>query len=386
MRIGFDAKKAVTNFTGIGNYSRRCLSALAEGYPEEQLLLFEPRHRNGAYIPETGNAIAVMPPRGLGHGLFYELWRNRLVCYELRRRQVDVFHGLSNEVPLGIHKSGIRSVVTIHDLIFLRRPKTYGWLARQILTYKTRYACRHADLVVAISEATKRDLMELYGVPESRIRVVYQSIDSVYWQPIDEELKAEVRQTYDLPARFVLCVGTVEQRKNQLLVVKALPALPQDVHFVVVGRATPYQDELLREARLLGVSPRLHVYNDVPTAHLPAFYQSAAVFCFMSEYEGFGLPVVEALASGTPVVAATGSCLEEAGGPDSLYVAPDDADGLQRAVNRILGSAELASDMSRKGQQYAVQFSDVYHGQALMRIYQSLMGRAHGGENTIVHV
>lgn len=385
MRIGFDAKKAVTNFTGIGNYSRRCLSALAEGYPEEQLLLFEPRHRNDAYIPDKGNAIAVMPPRGLGHGLFYEFWRCRLVCAELRRRQVDVFHGLSNELPLGIHRSGVRSVVTIHDLIFLRHPETYGWLARHILTFKTRYACKHADCILAISEATKRDIVELYGVPESRIRVVYQSIDSIYWQPVDEDLKAEMRQTYALPGRFVLCVGTVEQRKNQLLVVRALPSLPRDVHFVIVGRATPYQDELLREAESLGVAARLHIYNNVPTHHLPAFYQLAAVLCFMSVYEGFGLPVAEALASGTPVVAATGSCLEEAGGPYSLYVAPDDADGLQRAVSRILDDDRLAADMRDKGRQYAVRFSDVYHGQALMRIYQSLMNGLHEGETTILH-
>lgn len=347
MRIGFDAKKAMRNHTGIGGYSRRCIRAVeTEG---ADVSLFYPQQ------PVLG-----------------ELWRNLLQWWSVRRSGVDVYHGLSNELPFGIRWSGARTVVTIHDLIFLRLPQTYGWLQRHILRLKTRYACRVADRIVAVSEMTRQDLIRYYGVAPSRIEVIYQSIDERYRQPIADEQIEAVRRRYGLPLRYVLCVGTIQMRKNQHTLVRALPQLPEDVHLVLVGKAEAYVSVVRRTAAELGVSARVHILTGVPTEDLPAIYRAAAVFACLSRFEGFGIPLAEALACGTPVIGATGSCLEEAGGPDSVYLDPDDADGLAHTVRELTADPARRALMVTRGRDYALRFTDQHLGHSLMQLYSSL--------------
>lgn len=348
MRVGFDAKKAIRNHTGIGNYSRRCIRAVEEAGAEARLFY--------GRLPVLG-----------------ELWRNLLQWWSVRRARIDVYHGLSNELPFGIRFSGVRTVVTIHDLIFLRLPQSYTWLARKILYVKTRYACRVADRIVVVSKMTRQDLVSYYGIDPSRIEVIYQSIDERYSQPLTDEQLETVRRRYDLPARYVLCVGTIQMRKNQHTLVRALPLLPADVHLVLVGKAEAYVQVVQQTAAELGVSSRVHILQGVPTEDLPALYRLASVFACLSRFEGFGIPLAEALACGTPVIGATGSCLEEAGGPDSVYLDPDDYQGLAAAVAKLLADPNAREQMVRRGRAYAQRFSDKSLGQNLMNLYHRLL-------------
>ena len=348
MRVGFDAKKAIRNHTGIGNYSRRCIRAVEQEGADT--LLFYSR------VPVLG-----------------ELWRNLLQWWAVRRAKVDVYHGLSNELPLGIRWSGAKNVVTIHDLIFLRIPETYSWLQRQILRLKTRYACRVADRIIAVSEMTRRDLVSYYGIDPHRIDVIYQSIDDIFRQPCTSQQLQACAQRYGLPKRFVLCVGTIQRRKNQHTLVCALPTLPEDVHLVLVGKEEAYSETVQQTAQKLGGSSRVHIYKGVPTSDLPAFYQLATVFACLSRFEGFGIPLAEALASGTPVIGATGACLEEAGGPDSIYLDPDDADGLARSINALLDDPLRRQSMADRGRLYAQRFTDEQLGHDLTALYRSLL-------------
>ena len=170
MRIGFEAKKMATNATGIGNYSRGVARLVREN-TDWQCVFFAPRRGPG--LPADAECVCAPGGTSLGR----EWWRCRGVVEDIRRRHIDLFHGLSNELPFGIGRAGCKTVVTIHDLIFLRYPGTYGTLARRVLKAKTLYACRHADRIIAASECTKRDLMAFYHVPEERISVVYQGCD-----------------------------------------------------------------------------------------------------------------------------------------------------------------------------------------------------------------
>ena len=253
---------------------------------------------------------------------------------------VQLFHGLSGELPLGIHKSGIKSVVTIHDLIFLRHPEFYHWLDTKLYTWKFRQTIREADHVIAISECTKRDIIELGQVDERKISLIYQSYSPKYSDQISDTQKETVRQSYNLPKRFILNVGSIEERKNILLAVKALPYLPDDLSLVIVGRHTTYTDKVLEYARKHNQSHRIHVLHGVPNDSLPILYAMAETFVYPSRYEGFGIPIIEAIRRGLPVVACTGSCLEEAGGPDSLYVDPDDEQGMANAIQQTLLRAD----------------------------------------------
>lgn len=375
MNIGFDAKKAIVNLTGIGNYSRRVVEALAREYPSDGLFLFGPRKKPVAPIIRTPDVHFVSPP-AFGGKLTYELWRNRFLRGDMRKNSIDVYHGLSNEIPTGLDLCPTRTVVTIHDLIFLTRPETFKPAMRLKLRKKTLYACHHADRIIAVSRRTADDIIRLYDIDPMRIDIVYQSIDPVFFVPVSDPTKADVAARYLLPEKFVLCVGTIEQRKNQELIIKALPFVDKNIHAVIAGRPTPYQQLLAGLATDLGVADRVRFINGLPNTDLPALYQLASVFCLPSIYEGFGLPVAEALASCVPVIAATGSCLEEAGGPDSIYVDPFDEKALASSITKITDDAGLRDRMISKGADYVTRFSDTAMAKGLMETYRrALSGR-----------
>lgn len=168
--------------------------------------------------------------------------------------------------------------------------------------------------------------------------------------PVAAEKKREIRAKYQLPDHYILNVGSIEERKNALSAVQALTMLPEQIHLVIVGRHTEYTDKIERFIKENKLEERVHIISNVPFDDLPAFYQLAEIFVYPSRFEGFGIPIIEALYSGIPVVAATGSCLEEAGGPDSIYVHPDDINGMANAFKQIYSDTERKKEMIEKGQ------------------------------------
>ena len=204
--------------------------------------------------------------------------------------------------------------MTVHDLIFERYPELYPPIDRRIYAWKTRRAAERADLVVAVSEQTRQDLVEFYGVEPSRIRVVYQGCRPAFQaEPAPGADEAEARRL-GLPDRFLLCVGTVERRKNLELLVQALAGLPE-VPLLVVGRETRYAGEVRRLARRLGVEGRLRFIESASAESLATLYRRCTVSVYPSRFEGFGIPIIEALFCGAPVVTTAGGVFPEAGGP-----------------------------------------------------------------------
>lgn len=374
MIIGFDGKKAVLNSTGIGNYSRRCLNAISTIRSDFKLVLFSPDHSNSGVLADLPSTVKLsVPVWPFKRGLLYEVWRNFISWHTIRKRKVKVFHGMSNELPFWIGKSGCRTVVTIHDLIFLRHPEWYDKTSCRILRRKTKYACIVADRIIAVSERTKRDIMHFYGVEESRIEVIYQSLSPIFWEQLPCDMVRMKCNAYNLPPTYILCVGTIEQRKNHEILIKALPYLPKHLSLVFVGKATPYQETLRQMALKEKWISRIHFRNGMRTEDLPAIYQGSRMMAYMSKYEGFGIPVIEALASGIPVIAATGSCLEEAGGPDSIYLSPDNPKELAQVICRLDSDDALRQQMSARGKVYAKRFTDRQMGERLVQLYNKLM-------------
>ena len=340
--VGFDAKRVVRNGTGLGAYGRNLVNDLAALYPHMQLLLYAPDEGREDLARQVKSAqnLCMVYPKGAKNALQKAAWRSRGVVKDLLRDGVNVFHGLSGELPKGVKAAGIDTVVTIHDLIFMRHPEFYHWWDALIYTWKFRQTLKEAHRIIAISECTKRDIVKFGHYPEDRISVIYQSCDTRFREPATPEKLREVSERYALPSRFVLNVGTIEARKNVLLAAKALKDVPKEVHLVVLGRPTPYINKVKSWVAHNGLSARVHFLHNVPNEDLPAIYQQAEVFAYPSRYEGFGIPIIEAIQSGLPVVACTGSCLEEAGGPHNLYVAPNDHKGMAKAINaRLKGQA-----------------------------------------------
>lgn len=376
MRIGFDGKRAVQNFTGLGNYSRYIVDILCQFGPENEYVLYAPKKRENKRLDKLTKQyqqLQLSYPTTSSWKKFSSLWRVWGVTRQLEKEKIDIFHGLSNELPLNIHQSEVKSIVTIHDLIFLRYPQYYHSIDRKIYTYKFRKACENADKIIAISECTKRDIIEFFRIPADKIEVVYQGCDPSFIHPVAEEKKREVRAKYQLPDHYILNVGSIEERKNALSAVQALMMLPEQIHLVIVGRHTEYTDKVEHFIKENKLEERVHIISNVPFDDLPAFYQLAEIFVYPSRFEGFGIPIIEALYSGIPVVAATGSCLEEAGGPDSIYVHPDDIKGMTDAFKQIYTDPERKKNMIEKGHSFAKRFSEEKQAEEILNIYKKLM-------------
>jgi glycosyltransferase involved in cell wall biosynthesis len=254
----------------------------------------------------------------------------------------------------------------------LRFPQYYNWFDVKIYKYKFNIACNEAEHIIAISECTKRDIMKFSGINSNMISVIYQGCDDSFKQPVSEEKKRDVRLFYGLPKRYILNVGSIEERKNVLLAIKALKYIPGDVSLVIVGKHTSYTNKILDYIEDNRLNSRVLILTDVPFSDLPAIYQMGEVFVYPSRYEGFGIPIIEAIHSGLPVVACTGSCLEEAGGPDSLYVSPDDYRGLSKALTSVLEGAPEREMRIKKSRSYVTKFDDKKVSEQVIREYDKL--------------
>jgi glycosyltransferase involved in cell wall biosynthesis len=373
MIVGFDAKRVFHNATGLGNYSRDVLRILHRLRPEHAYLAYTPRAGKMPF-ELAGGRFEVRGPRGGFGRAFPALWRTRGIVRDLRADGVELFHGLSNELPVGIERSGIASAVTIHDLIFERFPELYPPIDRRIYSAKARSAAARADVIVAVSEQTKRDLVDIYGTDPARIRVVYQTCHEAFRAAVPEQRLRDVAARYELPPRFLLAVGTIERRKNLLVALRALTDLP-GVLLVAVGRPTPYAEELVSFARANGLSHRVRLLSGVSTADLAAMYRLATLALYPSLFEGFGIPIVEALFSGTPVVTTKGGCFGEAGGPGSAYVDPHDVEGLRAILARLLDDDAARARMREEGLRHAARFSDEAIADGLVGAYGEALTR-----------
>ena len=374
MKIGFDAKRAAQNRTGLGNYSRFVLQLLMDCVPENDYVLYVPDPEKCSLLSALKGKFMLRFPDTCFWKRFCSLWRVWGMTRNIEKDGIDLYHGLSNELPLTIRKAKqTKSIVTIHDLIFLRHPSCYPVIDRLIYNYKFRRACRNADRIIAVSECTKRDIVSLYHVDPGKIDVVYQSCDKRFKHVVPEEEKLAVKEKYALPDKFVLSVSIIEKRKTLMFLAKAICSLDESYKVVAVGKYTPYAGKVKKFLKRQGQEHRLLMIHNVPFKELPAFYQLATTFVYPSFYEGFGIPLLEALNSGVPVIGAHGSCLEESGGPFSLYVPPTDAKALAKAIERTYSDSVLRENMIREGKKYAEKFEPEYLAGRLLEVYHKTL-------------
>lgn len=373
MKIGFDAKRFFLNQTGLGNYSRDLVKGVLELEEENEYFLFTPDGEidlKTRFLKEHSNT-KIIKPKGL-YKKFKSYWRSVRLEKELLKNEVELFHGLSHEIPKKNKLSKIKYVTTIHDLIFLRYPENYGKIDRGIYKKKVEYACANSDVIIAISEQTKRDLIEFLKVPEDKIKVVYQSCATSFGHQSDYRYKELVRKKYNLPENYILYVGTIEKRKNLVALVEAIGKSNTQLPLVAVGKQTDYTKEVIEKINEYKLGSQVALLQNVNFLDLPSIYQSANLFVYPSFFEGFGIPVLEALYSQVPVIAATGSCLEEAGGPNSIYVDPHDTEQLAQEIDRVIEYTNLQLMMKEKGIEYAKRFTSQKQAEEVMKIYKEL--------------
>jgi glycosyltransferase involved in cell wall biosynthesis len=308
--------------------------------------------------------------------VFNALWRSFYLSGKIRKYGLDLFHGLSNELPSGIHKTGIPSVVTIHDLIFMNFPGLYKAIDRKIYYEKVRYASSAATRIIATSQQTRSDLIHHLQVEPSKIEVIYQSISERFFLNYYINDLDDVRRKYQLPEHFILTVGTIEPRKNQLGVLEALHRYQLDIPYVIVGRSTAYERKIRDYVSGHKLQGKVFILHNVPDYDLPAIYHQASCMVYLSHYEGFGLPLVEAMACGCPVITSSVSSLPEIGNDAALYCNPNDEEAVARLIDKVISNPVFAREIAQKGKKRAQLFHPEGRTHALMSFYKSVLQHA----------
>lgn len=369
MKIGFDAKRFFHNNTGLGNYSRDLVGILSGHFPENEYFLYNTKpNKQRSSLLNDKNTFEKLPTSFFGKKL-KSIWRMFWVKKQIQEDSIDIFHGLSGEIPIGLPKN-VKSVVTIHDLIFMRYPKLYSFFDRKIHFWKFRYAAKKADCVIAISEQTKQDIVKYLKINPEKIKVVYQGCSDVFKRNFSSEEKEFVRKKLNLPGEFVLNVGTIEERKNALTIVKAIKDL--DIKLVLVGRKTKYYEQIEKYVRDNNIQDKIIHLKGISQKELAIVYQLATVMVYPSVFEGFGIPIIEALFSKTPVITTNSGVFPEAGGEVSIYINPTDEKELQEKIEFLLKNTESRKFITEKGFEYAQRFIDSVIAKQLMEIYSSL--------------
>jgi glycosyltransferase involved in cell wall biosynthesis len=380
MKIAFDAKRAYQNVTGLGHYSRSLISSLATYYSKNHYFLCAPKLTDQYPINAFSNVSNILPT-GFVSKRLKSLWRSNLVKYDLKKAGIELYHGLSNEIPVGIQKTGIRSIVTIHDLIFERYPEQYNKLDVQVYRQKFRYGCNNADHIIAISRQTKNDIIDFYNIPEEKISICYQSCNTSYAATISSEEKNRVRKLYNLPGNFFLYVGSVIKRKNLVNICKALHALKGrlGIPLVVIGEGGFYKTQVTEYILQHQLEKQVIFLSDTDVAKasagfrssldFPAIYQLSEALIYPSLFEGFGIPVLEALWSKTPVITSNTSCLPETGGDAALYVDPYSPDDIAGAMLQIANNKTLVEKMKVRGWMHAQNFTAEKCAAQVMQVY-----------------
>jgi glycosyltransferase involved in cell wall biosynthesis len=383
MNIGYDGKRAFQNKTGLGNYSRSLLSIVSRYFPQHQYKLFAPKQTHLFDIHSIANIRTILPDTLLYQKL-PALWRRRGMVKQIAQAQLDIYHGLSNELPSGIKKTNIKTVVTVHDLIFERFPQTYHFDERYTHRWKIKRACKIADTVIAISEQTKNDLIDFYEVPAQKISVCHQSCNPIFEQAATAAEKASVKKKYQLPDRYFLFVSSIAPRKNLITLCKAMIALKEDlpIPLVIIGDGKTEKEEAKKLMKENGMEQRLLLLNELPAAKedsftsaadFPAIYQQALALVYPSLFEGFGLPILEAMWSGLPVICSNTSSMPEVAGDAALYFSPHDTASLAQNLQAVASDERLVQTLREKGLQQAKKFGAEQYANSIMQVYKNLL-------------
>ncbi|MDW8325557.1 MAG: glycosyltransferase family 1 protein [Anaerolineales bacterium] len=377
MRLGLDVTAAVAQGAGIGRYTRELLRALAAADPDNHYRLFFASRTCPHPLPP-------LPPNFRVTALpIHDIWLARLwhrarlpLPVETFIGPVDVFH--SPDFTLPPVRRGTRTLLTVHDLSFVRDP---GSAPPGLLAYLNAVVPRsvaRADHVLADSQATKNDLIELYRVPAEKVTVLYSGVEANFRPVTDAAQLAAVRARYGLgEAPFILAVGTLQPRKNYVRLLQAFAAVASqspisDLQLVIAGGKGWLFDSIFAEVERLGLKQRVRFPGFVADGDLPALYSAARVLAYPSLYEGFGLPMLEAMACGTPVVASTASCLPEVAGDAALLVPPTDVPALAEALGRATADEAVRAELIARGFARARAFTWSKSAEQLLALYHRL--------------
>lgn len=368
MVIGYSAKHMLEEEGQLGLFGRLTVEAMAEHFQHDDYILYAPDTKNDTTCINNllvHSSVHLKTPHSSGFGND----NSKAIVQATHRHGVQVFHGLATDIPEGLERNGIATVLTVGNLLHKHYPERYSWTERFFINRAFKKALKSVDAVVAMSEFSKSEIIDQYGVDPEKIRVIMPVCEKVFAESVSNEAKKVHRQRFGLPERYILVPGMLDERNNMLKVVDALAKLGDDeLGIVVIGHRNGYYQKIKAHAAHLELPNPIVRIRERYNAAFNVVYAMASVVAYPSRYECASMPIMRCLSCGTPVVAATGSCMEEYGGDAALYFNPDSADELADAISRAMGSEREALLAAAKVQnekftslRLATQYRELYH-------------------------
>jgi len=377
MHIAIDGRTIVRNRTGVGYYAERLVHALLQLDQKNTYTLFLLEDDPGIAGPNL-RKIMVTRYAGMGPNRF---WENFVLPRYLKTNRVDIYFCPAYVLPLlrlgrGRSKSRTRIVVTLHDLVGFIYPETFTLKMRLWQRLFVGNAVRVADRILADSEATKKDILRFYDLEPKLINVIYPPLGEQFRPVTDPEIIEGIRKAHNLPDKFILYVGTLEPRKNVGGLARAYARLPKELRdqyaLILAGAPGWYSADIMKEIESLGMSDRIRITGYVDRRSLEGLYSMASVFAYLSVYEGFGSPPLEAMACGTPVLASNASSLPEAVGNAGILVDPNDIDEVAVQLTTLLTDDSVRMKLSQAGLRWAQQFSALDIAREVLTIFEEV--------------
>jgi glycosyltransferase involved in cell wall biosynthesis len=357
MRIGFDAKRYFFNRTGLGNYSRSIVHSLAAHFPKDDFCLFsaKPSEVNSPFP----NLKTIVPAKS------NFLWRRFGIVNAMREERIEVYHGLSNEIPSHLAKNNIKSVVTIHDVIFKRYPQYYSWTDRQLYHFKTKHAVAHSERIIATSEATAKDLVRYYNANEKKIEVVYQPVNDAWYLP--SGLPPSESQPY------YLYISSFTHRKNHGALIQAFSRIHKqtDLNLVLAGasgESLAFCQNFIEDEK---IQDKVKIYTNCGLNELISLAENAHSFVYPSLFEGFGIPLAEAAVKGLPMAVSKIEVFKELAAGAALYFNPNNCDEMAASLLELL-RLEYTLPMKKAREELVQKIQPEMIASQLMNIYKSI--------------
>ncbi len=371
MRIGFDAKRAFLNHRGLGSYSRNLLNALIDHYPDNEYFLYTPKNYSKSFVwKDKSDNFIIKNPQGF-YSLVPSFWRTLFLSSDLLRDKIDMFHGISNELPFGVANK-TSAVVTIHDLMFMRCPQNFALVDRKAYAIKTQMALKGAQHIIAISQQTKNDIINYLHVDEKKISVIYQSISQKFKKSFTDDEVLAIKQKFNLRESYFLYVGALEENKNILNLIEAFGRLKKDLRIplVLVGKGkTEYVKKIKEAAIKNNVIKEVIFLEGVNDLELPVIYKNAHALILPSFYEGFGIPALEAIVSSTPVLLSNIPSLVEIAQDAGIYFNPASVEDMALQIEKIITDQDLYAEKKKALKNRAPLFSDYEFAKQVMDVY-----------------
>lgn len=377
MTIGFDGIRTVDGDSPLSFYDRIVIASLGREYPKDTFMIYSPIGPSDSSISSL-LSIANVHNKTPYKALNKWRWRNRSgIFVDFHRHGVKVFHGLDAILPTGTCHDDVKMVITLRDLSFKRMMTDYSWLEKLFRNSRIKQACHKAERVIATSEYIKDQAVKRYGIGADKVDVIHTAYRNEYiTTEYDQDYLANVRSKYHLPRNFILAISDFSPLANMETLYRAFASIDnKDINLVVIGRRNDNYHRLKRLAQQLNIADRVVRVPFVSRHSFMAFYALSKAFIEPALQDGVGQCLVEAMITGTPVIASDDGCHREMGGDAALYFAAGDDQGLTRHINSVLSNDTVSQRMATAGKQQALQFSQQALAQATMLSYNRARGK-----------